>query len=276
MALRTLCVGYGPAIRERTDRRGDLDEASERSARWSLADPRDRVRLRARGRLGASRARRRLGLPHAGRDRGLLGSDERRIRSRTRAVAFSRAPRRLARPRQRSGADSGHERNLAGQPSARGSAQHGGGGEPSGHCRSRPSISPTWSSPRNSRTRPCTACCTSPGSTRAKLTTEDRWRSSSSCAVCSARRTRRSSCRPGAGSSTRRYFERSNENGAVAPRKAGAPAGEPGSGVDDGIRTRDPRNHNPLLYQLSYIHQTRKRGPILEGSNGARHGLRGR
>jgi hypothetical protein len=26
-------------------------------------------------------------------------------------------------------------------------------------------------------------------------------------------------------------------------------------GVDDGIRTHDDRNHNPGLYQLSYVHQ---------------------
>ncbi len=26
-------------------------------------------------------------------------------------------------------------------------------------------------------------------------------------------------------------------------------------GVDDGARTRDRRNHNPELYQLSYVHQ---------------------
>ena len=25
-------------------------------------------------------------------------------------------------------------------------------------------------------------------------------------------------------------------------------------GVDDGARTRDSRNHNPGLYQLSYVH----------------------
>ena len=25
-------------------------------------------------------------------------------------------------------------------------------------------------------------------------------------------------------------------------------------GVDDGTRTRDTRNHNPMLYQLNYIH----------------------
>ena len=27
------------------------------------------------------------------------------------------------------------------------------------------------------------------------------------------------------------------------------------SGVDDGDRTRDNRNHNPGLYQLSYVHR---------------------
>jgi hypothetical protein len=26
-------------------------------------------------------------------------------------------------------------------------------------------------------------------------------------------------------------------------------------GVDDGIRTHDGRNHNPGLYQLSYVHR---------------------
>ena len=25
-------------------------------------------------------------------------------------------------------------------------------------------------------------------------------------------------------------------------------------GVDDGARTHDTRNHNPMLYQLNYIH----------------------
>lgn len=29
------------------------------------------------------------------------------------------------------------------------------------------------------------------------------------------------------------------------------------SGVTDGARTRDNRNHNPGLYQLSYSHQQR-------------------
>ena len=29
-------------------------------------------------------------------------------------------------------------------------------------------------------------------------------------------------------------------------------------GVDDGARTRDSRNHNPGLYQLSYVHHRRK------------------
>ena len=27
------------------------------------------------------------------------------------------------------------------------------------------------------------------------------------------------------------------------------------NGVNDGDRTRDNRNHNPVLYQLSYIHR---------------------
>jgi hypothetical protein len=29
--------------------------------------------------------------------------------------------------------------------------------------------------------------------------------------------------------------------------------------VSDGIRTRDRRDHNPELYQLSYAHQARRR-----------------
>jgi hypothetical protein len=29
-------------------------------------------------------------------------------------------------------------------------------------------------------------------------------------------------------------------------------------GVSDGIRTRDRRDHNPELYQLSYAHQARR------------------
>ena len=28
-------------------------------------------------------------------------------------------------------------------------------------------------------------------------------------------------------------------------------------GVDDGARTHDTRNHNPMLYQLNYIHHVR-------------------
>ena len=28
-------------------------------------------------------------------------------------------------------------------------------------------------------------------------------------------------------------------------------------GVDDGTRTRDTRNHNPMLYQLNYTHHRR-------------------
>jgi hypothetical protein len=30
--------------------------------------------------------------------------------------------------------------------------------------------------------------------------------------------------------------------------------------VSDGIRTRDPRDHNPVLYQLSYTHQAPPNG----------------
>ena len=32
-----------------------------------------------------------------------------------------------------------------------------------------------------------------------------------------------------------------------------------GRGVSDGTRTRDRRDHNPELYQLSYAHQARRR-----------------
>ncbi len=30
-------------------------------------------------------------------------------------------------------------------------------------------------------------------------------------------------------------------------------------GVSDGARTRDNRDHNPVLYQLSYTHHERRR-----------------
>jgi hypothetical protein len=30
-------------------------------------------------------------------------------------------------------------------------------------------------------------------------------------------------------------------------------------GVSDGARTRDPRDHNPVLYQLSYAHHRQRR-----------------
>ena len=33
-------------------------------------------------------------------------------------------------------------------------------------------------------------------------------------------------------------------------------------GVSDGARTRDPRDHNPVLYQLSYGHHLGREGPI--------------
>src|SRR5262245_14303227 len=35
---------------------------------------------------------------------------------------------------------------------------------------------------------------------------------------------------------------------------SGRPAAEGEVGVDDGVRTHDPRDHNPMLCQLSYIH----------------------
>ena len=36
------------------------------------------------------------------------------------------------------------------------------------------------------------------------------------------------------------------------------PRKTPGAlGVDDGARTHDTRNHNPMLYQLNYIHHVR-------------------
>ncbi len=37
------------------------------------------------------------------------------------------------------------------------------------------------------------------------------------------------------------------------------------NGVEDGARTRDIRNHNPALYQLSYIHHDRCYGSNLIG-----------
>ena len=40
----------------------------------------------------------------------------------------------------------------------------------------------------------------------------------------------------------------------VGKAGADAPALCHESGVDDGTRTRDTRNHNPMLYQLNYIH----------------------
>jgi hypothetical protein len=51
----------------------------------------------------------------------------------------------------------------------------------------------------------------------------------------------------------------------------------PEGGVDDGTRTRDGRNHNPGLYQLSYVHH--RRCPIVArpaGIEPATAGLEGR
>ena len=47
------------------------------------------------------------------------------------------------------------------------------------------------------------------------------------------------------------------------------------NGVDDGTRTHDGRNHNPGLYQLSYVHHRRARSitpgaclPVIEEPGG--------
>ncbi len=50
-------------------------------------------------------------------------------------------------------------------------------------------------------------------------------------------------------------------------------------GVNDGVRTRDNRNHNPGLYQLSYAHHNDilwTRMARLAGVEPATHGLEGR
>src|SRR5512137_2353031 len=48
-------------------------------------------------------------------------------------------------------------------------------------------------------------------------------------------------------------------------------------GVDDGTRTRDSRNHNPGLYQLSYVHRrTHNRLARPAGVEPASPGLEGR
>jgi hypothetical protein len=44
--------------------------------------------------------------------------------------------------------------------------------------------------------------------------------------------------------------------------------------VDDGTRTRDDRNHNPGLYQLSYVHRRSLARPA--GLEPATTGLEGR
>jgi hypothetical protein len=49
--------------------------------------------------------------------------------------------------------------------------------------------------------------------------------------------------------------------------------------VDDGTRTRDGRNHNPGLYQLSYVHHRRTPGKGVArpaGIEPATAGLEGR
>jgi hypothetical protein len=43
-------------------------------------------------------------------------------------------------------------------------------------------------------------------------------------------------------------------------------------GVSDGNRTRDTRDHNPVLYQLSYTHHELRRSQCTQGSAGSRTG----
>src|SRR5690606_20927588 len=55
----------------------------------------------------------------------------------------------------------------------------------------------------------------------------------------------------------------SEEAGPVCRRRRSRSKIE-GVGVDDGTRTHDGRNHNPGLYQLSYVHQNSVSSPALE------------
>ena len=41
------------------------------------------------------------------------------------------------------------------------------------------------------------------------------------------------------------------------PETKTPPENSGSAGVDDGARTHDTRNHNPMLYQLNYIHHVR-------------------
>ena len=47
----------------------------------------------------------------------------------------------------------------------------------------------------------------------------------------------------------------------------------PHGGVADGIRTRDHRDHNPGLYQLSYRHRDTVRIPAVTGSDHERRAV---
>ena len=46
-------------------------------------------------------------------------------------------------------------------------------------------------------------------------------------------------------------------------------------GVDDGTRTRDTRNHNPMLYQLNYTHHMEGKLARLKGLEPLTHCLEG-
>ena len=144
-------------------------EASERGTRISaLAHPRDRAGLHTGGCLGPSRARRRRGLPDAAR---LSASSDP-------ANADSLPARILWRVRDLLGAGSasaGSRHPVDGGRTSRASCRSPARTKPrwptgclticaarrricvSTPCPSRPSTAPTSSSPRSSRTRPCTA-----------------------------------------------------------------------------------------------------------------------
>ena len=47
-------------------------------------------------------------------------------------------------------------------------------------------------------------------------------------------------------------------------------------GVDDGARTHDRRDHNPELYQLSYVHHRPTENKTTNSRQDPRHGWRAR
>jgi hypothetical protein len=49
------------------------------------------------------------------------------------------------------------------------------------------------------------------------------------------------------------------------PNRRAVRPGEERNGVSDGNRTRDNRDHNPVLYQLSYTHHAGRRNDPADG-----------